>query len=187
MNQTTNAKAAAAAITPSTVSKQKRSLDAYQDLSPEQLLSALKDRDAHIVKLEKECKRLKTSKKATQGGAVAPIISPEQIQAKATKLRGVVYKGIKSQMKWKPSCKRGTARFSFEGMCDEPTFRGFMRLQEKDKTKGQRMDCEKFQSEILGYQLVASIRYGYLMAKGNVNITFSKDDGIVKINGGYGM
>ena len=172
---------------PTSAQKKRPRPDAseYEAMTQEELIVALKERDVRIKTLEGECKRLKKSAAAIVFPAP---VSPERIQSKAEKLRTIAYRGIKKQMKWKPSCKRGAARFAFEGMCDEPTFRAFMNLAKKDKTKGKRMEVEEFESNILGGQsLSTSIRYGYLYLRGNVNVSFSMDDSIVKITGGYGM
>ena len=179
MSQTTSA---TKTPTSSAALQKKRSLDDYQNMTPQALIAALQERDELIAKLQGDNKRLKTT-------ASAPVaaVSPEKVQEKATRLRTLAYKGIKSQMKWKPSCKRGNARFAYEGVCDEATFRVFMRIAEKDKTKGKRMEAENFQDEILGETLSASIRYGYLYLKGTVGIAFKKEDNIIKITGGYGM
>ncbi|CAB9501984.1 expressed unknown protein [Seminavis robusta] len=180
MSETKSTKVAA--IKPSVTKK--RSVDEYESMTQRELIATLQDRDANIIKLESECKRLKKST-SSEGPVVA--VSPEKIQAQAQKVRSMAYKGIKSQMKWKPSCKHGTARFSYEGMCDEAAFRAFMGLTEKEKTKGKRMESGAFENKILGQSLEASIRYGYLYLKGNVNISFSKDECTVKITGGYGI
>lgn len=115
------------------------------------------------------------------------MISPEQLKAHAGRLGKLAHKGIKSQMKWKPSCKNGKARFSYEGICDETTFRAFLKLSDKEKTKGKRMEAEKFQDNILGERLYASIRYDSLRLRGNVNVSFSPDESTIKIAGGYGL
>lgn len=62
-----------------------------------------------------------------------------------------------------------------------------MGLENKDKTKGAKMDVDKFEEEIVNGTVSASIRYGYLCLRGNVNITFKKADNEIKITGGYGM
>lgn len=151
----------------------------YASLSKEELICLLKDRDSTISKIEGECKKLKRAAPAE--------ISPEKAREKADKLRTHAYRGIKSQMKWKPSCKHGSARFSYTAMCSEPTFRQFMNLEDKDKTKGQKMEADDFEPKILGQYVSASIRYGYLSLKGTVNVTFSPKNSEIKITGGYGI
>jgi hypothetical protein len=173
--------------TPTSAPK-KRSLEEYQGMTPEELIAALQERDTHITKLERECKRLKTvTTPTTATTTTTKTISPEQLQSQTERLRKLMCKGIKSQMKWKPSCKHGRARFSYEGICDEPTFRALMKLDDKDKTKGKRMEPEKFQGEILEEELEASIRYGALYLRGNVNVSYSQDENTIKVTGGYGM
>jgi hypothetical protein len=155
-------------------------------MTPEQLIAALQDRDHHIAKLESQCKRLKTSV-----ATVSPNKQPNSlgnVKEQVRTLRRLIYNGLKIQMKWKPSCKRGTARFSYEGVCDEPTFRAFMKLGDKDKTKGKRTTAEEFEDNMLGGDRIsASIRYGCLYARGNISVTFIASDGIIKVSGGYGL
>jgi hypothetical protein len=74
-------------------------------MTPEQLIAALQDRDHHIAKLESQCKRLKTSV-----ATVSPNKQPNSlgnVKEQVRTLRRLIYNGLKSQMKWKPSCKRG--------------------------------------------------------------------------------
>ena len=163
-----------------TPSPNKRSLEEYQQMTTEELIATLQQRDNHIGTLENECKRLKTVTPPAKQG-----LSPEQLQANVGRLRQLIHKGIKSQMKWKPSCKTGKARFSYEGICDEATFRAFMKLTDKEKSKGKRMEAEDFQKDLLGDYLYASIRYGSLELRGKVNVSIG--DNTIKITGGYGV
>ncbi|KAJ7059590.1 hypothetical protein C8F01DRAFT_1232021, partial [Mycena amicta] len=43
--------------------------------------------------------------------------SSSQIKDAATKLRAACVSGIKKQMSWKPSCKTGCAKCSYDGVC----------------------------------------------------------------------
>jgi len=143
----------------------------YSSLSKDELIAALVERDAKIAKLS----------------TAAPVVSPEKARDNAERLRTLAYRGIKAQMKWKPSCKRGAARFCYAAMCDEATFRAFMNLEEKDKTKGtNKMDSEGL-DELLGKTLSASVRYADLYVRGNVNVSFQKKNNEIKISGGYGL
>jgi len=159
-------------------------------MTHDELISALQERDVRITTLESDNNLLKLEKSSfllSPTPSAPNAISPEKVQAKADQLRELACRGIKSQMKWKPSCKKGTARFSYECMCDESTFRAFMRVGDKEKTKGKRMEVEEFQENILGSELETSIRYGSLVAKGKLTVSFDSSDDIMKITGGYGM
>lgn len=161
--------------------RKKRSLEDYTNMTIEEHIQALRDRDKQIEKLQKDCKRIRTTLSQTT------VASPEQLEAQAAQLRQRMAQGIQNQMKWKPSCKRGTARFSYEGHCDEPTFRVLMKLTDKEKTKGKRMEASQFQDLVLEESLSANIRYGALYLCGNINVSYSPADNTIKVTGGYGM
>jgi len=163
----------------------------YDELSKEELVEALKQRDEDITKVQSENKRLKKSlkdvKSSTSAGA-AMGADPEKVRAAGLKLRQMAVKGIKSQMKWKPSCKHSKARFSWSSLCDEPTFRAFRGMKVDDKKKGTgKMAIDDFET-LVGCTIETSIRYGHLsLVGGNVNINFNKDSGELKVTGGYGL
>jgi len=164
------------------------SYDDYIRMTKDELVSALQERDDRISHLEQQCKRAKTTTTTTlTSAAPPPTISPEKIQQKVDQLRKLAFKGIKSQIKWRPSCKNGTARFAYTGICDETTFRGFLELNGKDKTKGGKVSIEKFQDDILKNNISVSIRYGYLRLNRDVNVTYNKTSCEIKITGGYGL
>jgi DUF438 domain-containing protein len=152
----------------------KRSFD---DLTKDELIAELEKRDAIIAKL----KKAKTITPDSEN------VDPAKVAAKAEKLKTMASQQIKRQMKWKPSCKHGTSRFSWSGISDEHTFRSFMGLSPKDKVKGGRLSIEKFEN-LVGKEITASIRYGHLRLKGEtVNITYKQADNEIKITGGYGL
>ena len=175
------------------LSKKKRSFD---EMTPVvELLQELQAREERIAKLESECQRLKKKTKASSeppvsAAKVSPVqqaADPAKVQAAADKLAQIAARGIKSQMKWKASCKHGIARWSWASLCDEPTFRAFMGLKGAEKTKGGKVPVDAFQ-DMLGVTLSTSIRYGSLHLRNDtVNITYKKDSGEIKITGAYGM
>jgi hypothetical protein len=123
----------------------------------------------------------------TATSAAAPI-SPEKVQAKVEQVRRLVFHGILPQIKWRPSCQNGTARFSYTtGACDEATFRAFLQLTDADKTKGGKYPARVFQDRFLGNYVMVRVRDGYLSLNGDVNVTYNKGTGEVKITGAYGI
>jgi len=164
---------------------------AFQELSRDELIAELEKRDVTIASLLKKAK--KTAAASSDGAAGSTKASaaqpdPHLVAKKADKLRTMAYQQIKKQMKWKPACKRGSARFSWAAICDEPTFRAFLQLGAQDKTKGGKIPLEKFEDDIIGQNFHVSIRYGSLHLAGqHVNITYSKDAEEIKINGAYGV
>jgi hypothetical protein len=113
--------------------------------------------------------------------------SDPQVEAKVEQFRKLAYQGIKAQITWRPSCKSGTARFVYACMCDEATFRAFLNLQPKDKTKGYKYDVGAFQEDILRNVLMVRIRYGYLSLNGDVRVSYNKNLSEMKITGSFGV
>ena len=159
----------------------------------------IEEQDGEIKKLQEEVKRLKKAlqdEKSKEkvvtaaggaGGAAPAGTSLQQAKAQATKLKTMAYRAIKSQMKWKPSCKHGTKpRWSWDALCDEATFRAFRGLEPTEKAKGGKMTTEDF-TDLLGHgSITTSIRFGYLSLAGeSVNITYA--NGSLKITGAYGL
>jgi hypothetical protein len=118
---------------------------------------------------------------------VAPALSQEQLDAKVEQFRKLAYQGIKAQITWRPSCKTGTARFVYACLCDEATFRAFLNLHEKDKTKGYKDDVAAFQKDVLRNVLMVRIRYGYLSLNGDVRVSYNKKLSEMKITGSFGV
>jgi len=171
----------------------------YDELSKEELMEELRNRDNIMKTLESENRKLKKAlKEATaQGGvttsttgasAAVAVVDPEKAKLAGMKLRQLCIRGIKSQMKWKPSLKHKTARFSWSSMCDDATYRVFRGFSLTDKTKiPAKMTLEDFQ-DLMGQHISASIRYGSLDLCGEkVNITYSQATGELKVTGSYGL
>lgn len=146
----------------------------YKDKTHDELVIELIESHQKITDLEKKLSKIMPK------AAADPKVAAE-------KLRTIAIRGIKSQMKWKPSCKRSNPRWSWASLCDEGTFKEFLKIPAAEKAKGRKMKIEDFQNNILGKYISASIRYGSLEMKGeNVNITYGAS-GEIKISGSYGM
>ncbi|KAG6813428.1 hypothetical protein H0H92_011125 [Tricholoma furcatifolium] len=88
--------------------------------------------------------------------------SPEQLQAEADKLRAAVRSSIRKQMTWKPSCKTGSARFVFDGVCaDAAVFGAFLGLDGPPKWKTKKIPKDDFE-DLVG-DLRVSIRQGFFL------------------------
>jgi hypothetical protein len=131
--------------------------------------------------------KTKEPKEAAVMEVVAPALSREQLDAKVEQFRKLAYQGIKAQITWRPSCKSGTARFVYACLCDEPTFRAFLNLEDKDKTKGYKYDVAAFQKDVLCNVLMVRIRYGYLSLNGDVRVSYNKKLSEMKITGSFGV
>ncbi|THH17423.1 hypothetical protein EW146_g3382 [Bondarzewia mesenterica] len=91
------------------------------------------------------------------GSAQPPQKSREQLAAAAEKLCKTVVNGIRKQMSWKPSCKTGSARFVYDGICPDPSVFGvLMGLDGPPTWKMKKFSKEDFE-ELFG-EIQASVR-----------------------------
>ena len=160
----------------------------FDTMTAEELISELQAREVRIQSLERECKKWKASAKAITAKTPAPAaaVSPEKAKESARNLKNLITRGIKSQIKWKPSLKHGSgARFSWASLCDEATARAFLAIPPTQKVKGKKFKSEDFE-DLVGSRLTKSIRYGYLTIRGNVNVSYTQA-GEIKVTGGYGL
>ncbi|KZS96896.1 hypothetical protein SISNIDRAFT_450650 [Sistotremastrum niveocremeum HHB9708] len=121
-----------------------------------------------------------------QGAGIKPAKSPEEIGAAAEKLTTTVRRGIEKQMNWKPSCKTGSAKFSYDGVCPDPdVFGAMLGLDGKPTWKAKKFEATEFSDLMGGIQ--ASVRYDnlYITSK-EVNAKWNPDTGEFKFSGSYG-
>ncbi|KAF8969374.1 hypothetical protein BDZ97DRAFT_239287 [Flammula alnicola] len=111
--------------------------------------------------------------------------SPEELEAAAEKLANAAKSGIRKQLTWKPSCKAGTAKWMYDGVCNDPEVFGVLLGLEGPPTfKTTKMPREKFE-ELIG-DLDVSIRYDTLRLTSDVNIHWKSAEGTFKFSGTYG-
>ncbi|KAJ7352192.1 hypothetical protein DFH08DRAFT_923179 [Mycena albidolilacea] len=111
--------------------------------------------------------------------------SPEDITNAAGKLRSACVSGIKKQMSWKPSCKTGGSKWSYDGVCSDPiVFGSLLDLDAPPKWKMHKYTVPEFE-EIMG-SIEASVRYDTLHLIGNVTVRYQPDEGTFKMSGSYG-
>ncbi|KAH7931151.1 hypothetical protein BV22DRAFT_814 [Leucogyrophana mollusca] len=112
-------------------------------------------------------------------------LSPEQLAAAVEKIRKAANSGIRKQMTWKPSCKTGSAKWVYDGVCSDPAvFGALLNLGGPPKLKMQKMPKDEFEDALGG--ISASVRYDTLSITGtHVNIRWS-DSGEFKFSGTYG-
>ncbi|KAF1812947.1 hypothetical protein P152DRAFT_331654 [Eremomyces bilateralis CBS 781.70] len=117
-----------------------------------------------------------------------PPLSDEELEAKAVQLIDICRREIKKQMKWQPSCKRGTTKWSYQGMVpNEDVFYRMVRIEKGNKGwKKKQMPMADFRRRF-GH-VEASIRYGTLMITGDhVNVQWDPEEKTFKLSGTYGL
>ncbi|KAH9906234.1 hypothetical protein F4778DRAFT_637520 [Xylariomycetidae sp. FL2044] len=113
------------------------------------------------------------------------------LRQQAAALGNRLYCQIKKQMKWVPSCRRGTARWSYTtGVADPAVFFKLFRLSPTDakgkKWKQKRVLVTDFE-DCVG-EIHASIRYGSLKITGtHVTVKWDEEDSVVTVSGRYGL
>ncbi|KAG1805183.1 uncharacterized protein BJ212DRAFT_1283959, partial [Suillus subaureus] len=158
-----------------------------------------------LVELAQYAKELEQRVKA---GSAPKVMSADQVAAAVEKIRKAANSGIKKQMtvgfldhshlstchkrelQWKPSCKAGTAKWSYDGVCADPVVFGtVLGLGGPPTWKMHKMPIDDFEKRI--GRLDASARFASLiilflsMTCQHVNMRWS-DSGEFKFNGTYG-
>ncbi|KAI0674213.1 hypothetical protein C8Q78DRAFT_967517 [Trametes maxima] len=114
-----------------------------------------------------------------------PPRSQEELEEAADKLRRAAQSGIKKQMSWKPSCKTGSAKWSYDGICPDPeVFGALLGLGGPPKFKMKKFSTDEFQ-KLVG-PIRGSVRYDTLyITSAEVTVRWS-DTGEFKFSGSYG-
>ena len=112
-------------------------------------------------------------------------MSQEDLAPKLATLRKIITAQLCKALKWTPSCKRGTATFTQQFPCSAQMFLAF--IGEPKMAKAKRYEAGVFQDDILMRDVSASVRYGHLYLKDNVGVRFDDEEGVLKINGKYGV
>ncbi len=135
---------------------------------------------------------------AAASGPARPGLSPEATKAQAEKVAAVALKQIRAQMKWKPSCKQGSAKWGYDGLCAPEVFKCLLAAHLKPKELAaplkdvvtKRLTVEEFRTAFnAGWgDLSAPIRYGSLSVTGeNVTLRYTCETGELRITGSYGL
>lgn len=90
--------------------------------------------------------------------------TPVKISERAQKIRDICAKEIKKQMKWQPSCKSGTTKWSYtEVVPNQEVFRAVMREENNAKSwKLRKISTGEF-AELFGH-IEASVSHWFLCA-----------------------
>ncbi|KAF2275263.1 uncharacterized protein EI97DRAFT_82381 [Westerdykella ornata] len=113
-------------------------------------------------------------------------LSKDEVQEKAHKAAVMLIKGIEKLMTWKPSCKTGTARFTYgASIRDEAVFKRMLKLPESHKKKMFKMPLHDFYDNV-GHPR-GKVRYSILRMSGSdVNIRWDPEECHFKVSGTYG-
>ncbi|KAL8819074.1 MAG: hypothetical protein Q9223_002410 [Gallowayella weberi] len=108
--------------------------------------------------------------------------------AKASPSPPAVPKLSKEEMKWKPSCKTGSARFSYSAVvASRDVFLSLFRLAADWKQKQVQFDPAEFQ-DTTHTHISTSIRYGHLNVIGSkVTVRWDANELTFTVTGSYGL
>ncbi|GAA6004839.1 uncharacterized protein JCM10292_002535 [Rhodotorula paludigena] len=138
-------------------------------------------------------KKKKAPLAAASGNAQAqqPEWTDEQVKAKAKQVADLALKGIKSSMKWQPTCKKGTTKWSYTGVVPRHdvfyTLFGFEEPKTKSKMwKQKKLEMRDFEKAI--GCISVSIRYGSLSVTGQtVMLHWDAENSQFTLKGTYGL
>ncbi|KAI0032380.1 hypothetical protein K488DRAFT_78520 [Vararia minispora EC-137] len=110
----------------------------------------------------------------------------QELAAETERIRKAAHSGIKAQMKWRPSCKQGGARWVYDGFCPDPdVFGRLLGLDGPPTFKMKKFSAAEFGNH-MGH-IVASARYNEMRIKNDVNIRYNAETGEYKFSGSYGV
>ena len=102
------------------------------------------------------------------------VVTPPVVDMSPTldSLKSIIQKQIKAQLKFSKSCKTGTAKWKFQGLCHSVEV--FKALTGSDaKFKRKKISLDEFNKIIDCYDgISASIRYGRLSVNGDVSLNW---------------
>ncbi|KAF7325079.1 hypothetical protein MKEN_00550700 [Mycena kentingensis (nom. inval.)] len=111
--------------------------------------------------------------------------SAAEVKSEALKLRAVCVSGIEKQLVWKPSCKSGTAKWSYDNVCTDPAvFARMLGLDAPPKWKMHKYTPEEFQ-DVMG-SISGSAMYDNLELMKSVTVRYDAEESTFKISGVYG-
>ncbi|KAI0371868.1 hypothetical protein BV20DRAFT_1015858 [Pilatotrama ljubarskyi] len=126
-----------------------------------------------------------SSKAVAQAAPAKPAKTQAELEEAAEKIRRAAQSGIKKQMTWKPSCKTGSAKWSYDGICPVPeVFGALMGLGGPPKFKMKKISTDEFQRLVGPIQ--GSVRYDTLYITSNEVTVRWSDTGEFKFSGSYG-
>ncbi|KAK6409588.1 hypothetical protein LTR81_016128 [Elasticomyces elasticus] len=131
---------------------------------------------------------LSLQQKGLLNGSAAETWSEEKIAERADKTRDVCRAEIKKQMKWQPSCKQGSTKWSYNGLVPhEDVFYKLFRFEKPKKPwKVKKIDRGEFDDIMDG--ISASVRCNTLRITGaDVKVHWDQEEKTFKLVGTYGL
>ena len=129
------------------------------------LESRLSDATQRIRDLEAQLGKRQKVADNTETGPSDTALTDAQIKENPTKLTDVAQREIKKQMKWVPSCKRGTAKWSYTASVpEESVLYAMLNLTvnpKNKKWKQKKLPVRDFERAVGNIE--ARIRYGYVV------------------------
>ncbi|KAL8923167.1 MAG: hypothetical protein Q9208_004730 [Pyrenodesmia sp. 3 TL-2023] len=157
---------------------------------PENQLQAMEKDElvSFILKLQKQLATAIQAPPSPPATPATPALSKEDLDRKVSKARAMMEKGIKSQMKWKPSCKGGSARFSYSGVVATASVFLTLFCLSADWKKKQILFSPLDFQDTIDTDISTSIRYGYLNITGEkVTVRWNAEDLTFTVTGFYGL
>ncbi|KEP48075.1 hypothetical protein V565_134620, partial [Rhizoctonia solani 123E] len=122
---------------------------------------------------------------AQTGRDAPPLKTAQQIQKEASTIKGVINRGIKKLMTWKPNCKYGRARYAFDGVCPDPrVFGAVFGLNGPPTWRAKKYTYADFETHVGGVE--GRARYSQLVLTSDVNVRYNPETGEFKVSGSYG-
>ncbi|KAG9554812.1 hypothetical protein KCU71_g10775, partial [Aureobasidium melanogenum] len=121
--------------------------------------------------------QLSALQQSGSGASPGEVWSEEKIAERAKKTRDVCAAEIKKQMKWQPSCKKGSTKWSYTGIVphEDVFYKLFGFEKPKKPWKQKKIDMNDFENSI--DHISASIRYGSLRLTGDgVKVNWDQDE-----------
>ncbi|KAI5239060.1 hypothetical protein E4T42_08821 [Aureobasidium subglaciale] len=132
--------------------------------------------------------QLSALQQSGSGGSGGEVWSEEKIAERAKKTGDVCAAEIKKQMKWQPSCKTGTTKWSYTGIVphEDVFYKLFGFEKPKKPWKQKKIALDDFIDRV--GRISASIRYGSRdLTGGDVKVHWDQDENIFKLTGTYGL
>ncbi|KAK0257554.1 hypothetical protein LTS09_007601 [Friedmanniomyces endolithicus] len=139
---------------------------------------------AHALSLQNQASQ------RTNGNGAEAAWTDEKITERAKKTRDICKAGIERQLKWQPSCKAGTTKWSYTGLVPhEDVFYKLFQFEKPKKPWKVKKISQSDLYEILGgVSASVRIRYGTLRLTGEgVRVNWDQEEKTFKLSGTYGL